>query len=117
MPLEGRYKERETMKGLIRYYREHGERAKKRKDAIDEQKFRKLKLENDETEGRLTDTKELVNQVAPMLLKFRNDVYAALENEAPRGMAGMGVAEARIVGRRMAADLLLKLQHVFKTVR
>jgi len=116
-PIKGQYQLTATLQGMFKYYRELGEYKKNKREAIDDEKHRKLKLENDETAGLLTNTQDLANQIAPKLMKFRDNVYATMENEAPRCMSGIGVAEARIIGRRMASDLLTELQRIFKTVQ
>lgn len=116
-PIKGQYQLAPTLQGMFKYYRELGEYRKNKREQIDDEKHRKLKLENDETEGRLTDTQILAEQVAPVLLTFRDSVYTAFEVEAPRSMCGIGVPEARIVGRRMGDALLENLQHIFDAVK
>lgn len=112
-PVKGLYQRDATLTGLFRYYREMGERTRNIKDKIDQEKERKLKLENDETEGRLTDTEKLHAMIAPSLSAIREAVYQKLEMEAPTAMATLDVPSARIIGRRMADELLAKWRSVF----
>lgn len=79
---------------------------------IEQRKFRLA-----QERGEFTDTRKLVEQVGPMLTSFRDLVYAKLEQEAPVAMAGMGVPEARMIGRRMAGELLTKLQGCFRNLK
>lgn len=81
-PIKGEYQRDATLAGLFKFYREMGERSRNRKDKIDDEKLRKLQLENDESEGRMTDTYKLAERVAPSLIAFRDAIYAKLEQEA-----------------------------------
>jgi len=116
-PIKSQYQLTATLQGLLKYYRELGEYRKNKKEAIDDEKHRKLKLENDETEGRLTDTEKLAGQVAPMLQKFRDFVYTRCEQDIPLAMAGVDVPQGRILGRRYAGELLDTLQAVFRAIK
>ena len=51
--------------------------------------------------------------VAAALQSLRDLTYAKLEQEAPMAMATLDVPSARIVGRRMASELLLRWQEIF----
>jgi len=57
---------------------------------------------------------DLAKEIGPTLTAFREGLYNALEMAAPMSMSGMGIAECRILGRRLAGELLLKLQAVFQ---
>lgn len=112
-PIKSQYQLTPTLQGMFKYYRELGEAKKNKRDAIDSEKHRKLKLENDETEARLTDTEKLAGQVAPMLQKFRDLIYARCEQDMPIAMAWVDVAQGRILGRRYAGDLMDSLKAIF----
>lgn len=114
-PIEGRYQTEPCIKGAFGYYREAGERTRNRKDAIDQEKLRALKRENQEAEGRLTDTRKLAEVAGPSLIAIRDHIYHLLEMRAPVDMSGLDVASARIIGRRLADELILKVQSVFKS--
>ncbi len=113
--VKGQYQLTATLQGMFKYYRELGQRRNNRRDAIDEEKHRKLKLENDETAGRLTDTEKLAEQVAASLIAFRDLIYAKVESQAPTAMSTLDVPSARIIGRRLADELVLKIQAAFKS--
>ena len=113
-PVDGQYQTVPTLRGMFKYYREMGERTRNRKDAIDEQKLRALKRENEEAEGRLTDTRKLAEVAGRSLIAIRDLIYQKMEAESPVSMAGLDVASARIIGRRLADELILKIQSVFK---
>lgn len=113
-PIKSQYQLTATLQGLFKYYREQNEYRKNKKEKIDDEKHRKLKLENDEAEGLLANKQELAGEVSASLVSFRDEVYAVLRAEAPTAMAGVGVPEARIVGGRLAEKLLLKLQEIFR---
>jgi hypothetical protein len=115
-PLAGEYHLNATIRGLFKHFREQAAIKKNKREQIDTERHRKLKLENDETEGRLTDTQVLISQVGPMLASFRNEVYTKIETELPRSLAGVDVPTGRIIARRVAADLLLALQACFRNV-
>lgn len=113
-PIKGQYQLAQTLQGLFRYYREMGEYKKNRKEKIDEEKHRKLKLENDETEGRLTDTNKLAEMVAPSLAEVRDLLYQKITVELPVSLSGVDVATGRMIATRIAGELLAKWQGVFK---
>ena len=65
--------------------------------------------------GKFILVEDLSKVSAPTLSAFRTMVYDVLEVRAPMGMSGLGIAEGRIYGRRLADELLQKLQAVFAT--
>lgn len=75
---------------------------------------RKLKLENDEKEGALTKTEELAAEAGPTLTLFKNLLYQKCGEEIPVAMAGVDVPTARIIGLRIAGELLTKMQEAFR---
>lgn len=85
-----------------------------RKLEIAEQQARKLKIANDERAELLVEKEKLARLAAPTLQSFRDLLYQKLQNEAPVAMSGVDVPTARIIGGRMAGELLPKLQQVFK---
>ncbi len=113
-PIRGDYQRDVALAGMFKYYREMGERTRNLKDKLDEEKVREKQLKNDETDKRLVDKEKLASCVATMLTAFRDLVYQKFENEAPTAMSTIDVPSARIIGRRMAGELLDKLQAAFK---
>ena len=113
-PIKSQYQLTPTISGMFRYYREYNARLKNKKESIDDEKHRKLKLENDEREGMLTDTAKLASELAAALIPIREELRQKLESEAPLAMSGMDVPENRIVGKRMFDDLSDKLSTIFK---
>ncbi len=107
-PIKSQYQLTATLQGMFKYYRELGERTRNKRDAIDEEKHRKLKLENDEKDGLLTDTQKLAESVLPMFAAIKELTYQRLVDEIPIAMAGVDVPQARILGRRYADELILK---------
>src|SRR5438128_4051480 len=112
-PIRGEYQAGATIQGLLRYYREQSSRTRNQRDQIDGEKLRKLKLANDWEAGKLVETARLMTLVAAALQSLRDLTYAKLEQEAPMAMATLDVPSARIVGRRMASELLLRWQEIF----
>lgn len=113
-PVKGQYQLTPTLQGMFKYYRELGERQRHKRDEIDDEKLRKLKLANDETAGRLADKETLFSQVAASIPAIRDLAYAKLEHEAPNAMSTLDVPSARIIGRRLASELIQKWQEIFK---
>jgi len=84
------------------------------KKEIAAEQARKLRLANEETEGRLTDTEKLSRLIGPILSNFKDLIYQKLGNEIPIAMAGVDVPQARIIGNRYAGELLEKMQRAFQ---
>lgn len=89
--------------------------------ALKQQRIREVQARADLLElrlkrerGELVDLKALADEIGPMLVAFRAMVYQKFEMDAPIAMAGMGVPEARIIGQRMADELLTRLGEIFK---
>lgn len=85
-----------------------------RKLEIAEQQARKLKIANDERAGLLLEKEVLAKLAAPTLRSLTDLTYQKFENEAPVAMSAVDVPTGRIIGRRMAGELLQKYQQVFK---
>jgi hypothetical protein len=113
-PIRGQYQLTATLQGMFRYYRELRERGAAKREAIDDEKHRKLKLQNDKLAGLLTDTSVLAAELQQALTPIRNELQQKFENELPLSMSSMGVAENRIVGKRLLDDLFVRLQTIFK---
>src|SRR5437667_7751758 len=71
-PIRGDYQAGATIQGLLRYYREQSSRTRNQKDAIDAQKLRKLKREEDEADNKLVETSKLMALVAAALQSLRD---------------------------------------------
>lgn len=82
--------------------------------AIATEQARKLKIANDEAEGLLTRMEDLAAAASPALAAIKDALYQKLENEIPIATAGVDVAQARIIGKRVADELLRKWQEVFR---
>ncbi len=102
-----------TLQGLLKHYREWADDQKLVKQKIDEEKLREKKLKNDETDGLLTDTAKLAEQVQPVQAEIKKILYAIMGDEAPTAMAGVDVPQARILGRRYADKICLKFKTMF----
>ena len=114
VPVKSMYQTSETLTGLFRYYREADQRIRNKKDAIDSEKLKRLKRENKKEEGELTETSKLAAAVQGSVTALRDLTYQKLENEMPMAVAGMDVAQSRIYGGRLAAELLERWRDVFK---
>ena len=84
------------------------------KKEIAAEQARKLRLANEETEGRLTDTETLSRLIGPALSAFKDLLYQKMTSEIPIAMAGSDVPQARILGARYAKEILEKLQAAFQ---
>lgn len=113
-PIKSQYQLTPTISGMFRYYREYNARLKNKKEAIDDEKHRKLKLENDQSEGLLTNTARLATELSAALIPIREELRQKLEAECPMAMSGMDVPEARIIGKRLCDDVFEKIGAVFK---
>jgi hypothetical protein len=76
---------------------------------------RKLKILNDEAEGKLVSKDDLVRDASKTLSEFKDLVYQKLGNEIPIALAGVDVAQARIIGSRFADELLSELKKSFNS--
>lgn len=113
-PDGGEYKYEETIRGLFKYYQERNDSMRDKKEQIEDEKHRKLKLENDEFEGLLKRTSDLQQAIAPALERLRKVTYDKLQLEMPKAAAGMDIPQARIFGGRLADDLMIEWGKVFK---
>ena len=76
--------------------------------------LRKKKAFNDETEGRVTDTEQLAREAGPTLSSFKDLLYQKIGQELPTAMAGVDVPTGRLIGNRVAGELLAKFQEAFR---
>lgn len=93
--------------------RQHPELRRLKSQELKE-RIRKLKLANDEAAGRLVDIAVLAERIAPATQAARDAIYQKLVHEAPTAMAGVDVATARIIANRIAAEILTKLQDIYR---
>jgi hypothetical protein len=87
-----------------------------RKLAIAEQQERKLKIANDERDGLLVEKEDLARRAAPLLRQMTDLIYQKMGEEGPLAMAGIDVPTGRIVGRRMASEVVEKLNAALKVL-
>ncbi len=103
----------EVLFGLVRYLRERKLDADSTKAAIEDEKLRKLKIENDTTEGLLVTKTAVAEQLEQSLTPFLAELRLKMENELPMSFSGLGVAENRIVGKRLFDDACAKISAIF----
>ena len=101
------------MFGLIRYLRERKLDGDSTKAAIEDEKLRKLKIENDTSEGQLIAKTAVAEQLEQSLTPILSELRLKMENELPMSFSGLGVAENRIVGKRLFDDLCAKFSAIF----
>ena len=114
-PIKGRWELGLVVRGFVDWMNQNNQREADLKKKIDEQRERKLKLENDETEKQLVRVEKLAEMAGPTLEKFKEVLYQKLQNEMPISVAGMDVPQSRIYGTRLAAEILKPLQTIFKS--
>jgi hypothetical protein len=76
--------------------------------------LRKKKTFNDEQDGLLVRKEDVTKEAAPTLKTIVAMTYQKLENEAPTSMAGVDVPTGRIIGRRLADELIKFWQELFR---
>lgn len=76
--------------------------------------LRKKKAFNDENDGRVTDTEKLAREAGPTLSTFKDLLYHKIGQEMPIACAGVDVPTARLIGNRIAGELLAKMQEAFR---
>lgn len=77
----------------------------KLKDIEQEEKNRKLKIQNDKAEGILVDRFKLLAEAAPSIEKFKSTLRQKLEREYPKEVAGKKIEVAQEKGRKLCDEL------------
>lgn len=98
---------------MFRYYRELGERQRKKREEIDEEKLRKLKLENDEASGDLVLIKKVYESLSAAIVPIREALRQKFEHDLPMAMSGMELPICRIYGKKAYDELAQKISVVF----
>jgi hypothetical protein len=114
IPAAGQWDLEKTVRGFVQYLDDKTARDSNKKKEFEEERVRKLKLANDETEGELVRIKNLMDTAAPTLQKIKEVLYGKLEGEMPIAVAGMDVPQSRIYGTRLAGELIKLWSEFFK---
>lgn len=86
------------------------ERAGNDSDNLKFEQWRKLKLANDETEGRTVDKQIVCESISRMASKVRSLLTQKLEKEYPATVAGLDVPSAMVYGQRLNEEILREFQ-------
>lgn len=104
-PVEGMYKRKATIRGVINYYQKTDERTRSTKEAIAQEKLKKEKRENDEAAKLLVLKSDVAEDLGKFITSALSFIRQKFENDLPMSMSGMGVPENRIIGERLYDDL------------
>lgn len=74
------------------------------------ERWRKLKIANDKTEGRLIERNRVAETVQRLGAKVQELLLQKLCNEYPAAVAGLDVAQARVYGNRLRESILKEFQ-------
>ena len=74
------------------------------------EEIRKLRIANDAKEGRLVLRATVASDLLTVCSAQRRLLEQKLVNEYPSAVAGMDVAQARVFGRRLVADVCTEMQ-------
>ena len=102
-----------TLAGLFRYANEKQKDAETTKLAIEDEKLRRLKTDNDAAEGLLVRKTSVAEALETSLTPILAELRLKIENELPMSFSGMDVATNRVVGKRLFDDLCAKISAVF----
>jgi hypothetical protein len=112
-PIEGQYDWPATIAGLLAYYRKTQADHATRKQAIDDEKHRALKRDNDLADGLLLAKADVVAEIRKLAEPVKVMLRQKLENEYPLAVAGLDVPQARIYGKRLEDDIMAEFQKLF----
>ncbi len=112
-PVKGHFWEKETLYGLIDYYRDLWQKQLRALSPLQQEKLRGAKIDNDKKAGLLADIGILSESLQGSLGPLRDELRHQLENTLPLSMSGMGVPENRIVGRQVADAMFEQFQSIF----
>lgn len=112
-PKAGQYEMVATIHGLLKFYREKKKELAEVKKAIEEEKLRKIKRENENADGLLVARAEVVSEFRKVAEPVKAILRQKLENEYPLAVAGLDVPQARIYGKRLGDDILIEWQKLF----
>lgn len=100
-PIKSKYKEKATIAGLFKFYREYAQRHHAAREGIQTEILRTKKRENDEAAGLLVLKSDVFENLQASQLKLKDFLQLQIEGELPRAMSEMGLAENRIVAKRV----------------
>jgi len=102
------------VQALIAYYRNFQDDHAAKKKAIDDEKHRTIKRENDLAEELLVPKALVVSEFRKIAEPIKAMLRQKLENEYPLAVAGLDVPQARVYGRRLGDDILSEHQKFYQ---
>lgn len=112
-PNRGIYNESLAIRGIAKYYQKQYQRKGETQDAIDLEKLKAVRRENEKEAGILVEKSKVADELQKGMTAIRETLTRKLEHEMPTAMSGMGMAENRIVGRRMCDEVCDQFAAIF----
>lgn len=116
-PENGYYDPDLTIAGFVKYLDEMHAKRSNIKEAIDDEKYRKLKLENDEAAGLLEPMENIEAFLGEFGSKQNQILHQRLEVEAPIATANMDASVIAIINGRIGDEIRKDTQATIKAWR